>query len=179
MSDLISIRKADSNDLPLVFSTCRESYSENFSHHWNEGGLEWYLEKVYAKDGITNELSGTDINYFIAFYDQNPVGFMKLNLKSNLPGQPPEQGMEIEKLYFRPHYQGKGIGKKLISIAFDLAKQLKKKTIWLGVIDSNESAIEFYKKSGFTFYDKIKLDLPYFKEELKGMWRMALDAQSL
>ena len=175
----ITIRKATTADLSLLFTTCRQSYSENFSHHWNKGGLEWYLEKVYAMDSIATDLRGEEINYFIAFHDQNPVGFMKLNLKSNLPDRPPEQGMEIEKLYFLPHYQGRGIGKKLISIAFDIAKRLEKKIVWLGVIDSNESAIEFYKKSGFRFHDTIKLDLPYFKEELKGMWRMALDAQSL
>lgn len=179
MVDLITIRKADPADLPLVFTTCRQSYSENFSHHWNEGGLEWYLEKVYSMDGIASELSGTEINYILAFVNENPVGFMKLNLQSNLPGQPPEQGLEIEKLYFKPAYQGKGIGKKLISMAFALAKKLGKKTIWLGVIDCNESAIQFYKKAGFVFRNKIKLDLPYFKEELKGMWLMALDARYL
>jgi len=43
------------------------------------------------------------------------------------------------------------------------------------VIDKNTSAIEFYKKMGFEICGKTALDIPYFKDELKGMWRMKLE----
>src|SRR6478736_1010769 len=175
MTEPLRIEKAQPSDLLTLYSICRQSYSENFSNHWNEGGLEWYLEKTYGKRIIEFELSGTTVNYYIAFLNDEPVGFMKLDLCSNVPGQVPEEGMEISKLYFLPIHQGKGIGKKLISIAFELAKKLKKKTVWLGVIDTNDSAIQFYTRMGFHLQEKTRLDIPYFKEELKGMWRMALD----
>jgi ribosomal protein S18 acetylase RimI-like enzyme len=57
-------------------------------------------------------------------------------------------------------------------LAIELGRLLKKEMIWLGVIDNNLNAIEFYERMGFEFYDKTQLDLPYFKEHLKGMWRM-------
>ncbi len=174
VSESILVRKATSDDLPILFTICRESYSENFAQHWNEGGLDWYLDKVYGMSRLKSDLINPDINYFIAYVEDEPAGFMKLQLNSNLPNRLPQSGMEVEKLYFKLRYQGMGIGKKLMSIALEIGSQLKKEIIWLGVIDTNESAITFYKKMGFTIYDKTSLDIPYFKEELKGMWRMAL-----
>jgi ribosomal protein S18 acetylase RimI-like enzyme len=174
MNTQITVKKATLDDLPGLYTICRQSYSENFAHHWNDGGLAWYLEKVYSWDGIAGDLADPHIHYFIAYYNEEPAGFMKVHLNSNAPDEPSAKAIEIEKLYFRPHFQGKGIGKMLIAVAFDLAKDLKRQKVWLGVIDTNTSAIEFYKKMGFMLYDKIQLDLPYFKEELKGMWRMTM-----
>ncbi len=168
----LSIRKADNNDLQLLYKICRQCYSENFADHWNPGGLEFYLDKVYGIEPIKSDLSNTYINYFIVFAKDEPIGFMKLHLNSNLPDRLSQEGLEIEKIYFLRKYQGKGLGKKLISKAFDLAQQLQKKIVWLAVLDTNESSIQFYTKLGFVQHSKTSVDLPYFKEELKGMWRM-------
>lgn len=173
--DSISVKKATIDDLQLLFKICRESYSENFASHWNEGGLEWYLDKVYGVDGLKSDLVNPEINYFIAFVHEVSVGFLKLQLNSNLPNQLSEAGMEVEKLYFKQQYQGMGIGKKLMNLTKEIGIQLKKEIIWLSVIDTNENAISFYKKMGFKIYDKTALDIPYFKAELKGMWRMVFE----
>ena len=103
---------------------------------------------------------------------------MKLKLDSKLSGHSSEKGIEIEKIYFRPQHQGKGIGKQLMAVAVQRAVQLEKEFIWLGVIDTNLGAIEFYKKSGFAIHDKIQLEILLFKEELKGMWRMVFDLRN-
>lgn len=174
MNDSVTVKKATPNALQLLFEVCRQSYSENFANHWNEGGLDWYLDKVYGLEAIRADLTNADINYFIAFFQEEPVGFMKLHLNSNLLDHSAASGIEVEKIYFRPQFQGKGIGKKLITVALEVGQMLKKEIIWLGVIDTNQNAIEFYKKMGFKIYDKTTLDIPYFKEELKGMWRMKL-----
>ena len=170
----ITIKKAGAGDIDLLFTTCRQSYSENFADHWNEGGLEWYLEEVYGLDKIKSDLENPEINYYIAFLKDAPAGFMKVNLSNTIPGHPAKSAMEIEKIYFRPQFRGKGIGKNLIQLAIELGRLLKKEMIWLGVIDNNLNAIEFYERMGFAFFDKTKLDVPYFKEHLKGMWRMTL-----
>ena len=170
----ITIQKSTSTstDLDLLFTLCQKTFSGNFAHHFNEGGLDLYLNQVYSREGIKADLINPYINYFIAFCNSKPVGFMKLHLNSNLPDYLPECGMEVEKIYFFPRHQGKGIGRKLMNVAIELALQLNKELIWLGVIDTNTNAIAFYRKMGFTLYDKTRLDVPYFKEELRGMWRM-------
>jgi ribosomal protein S18 acetylase RimI-like enzyme len=173
-TDSIAVRKASNYDLPLLFDLCRKSYAENYADHWNEGGLDWYLDKVYGWDGLKSDLMSPDLSYFIAFVHAEPAGFIKLHFNSSLPSHPSTKGMEVEKIYFRPPFKGKGIGRKLMALAMEEAKSHGKETIWLGVIDTNINAIAFYKTIGFEFHDKTVLDLPYFKEELKGMWRMKL-----
>lgn len=172
--DAVVVKKATIKEFDLLFKISRQSYTENFAHHWIEGGLNWYLEEVYGEEVIKSDLKNPDINYFIVFFNAEPVGFMKLQLNSKLPGYSENLGLEIEKIYFRPQFQGKGIGKKLIAVAIDIGISLGRKMIWLGVIDTNENAILFYKRMGFEVHDKIRLDIPYFREELKGMWRMKL-----
>jgi ribosomal protein S18 acetylase RimI-like enzyme len=56
----------------------------------------------------------------------------------------------------------------------EFADKLGTDLIWLAVMDTNTSAITFYENIGFTFFDKTRLELPYFKDELRGMWRMIL-----
>lgn len=174
INEHLTIGQALPEDLEVLFAICRKAYSENFAHHWNEGGLEWYLEKVYSSEVIKADLTMGSVRYFIAYYDGVPVGFMKLKLNSNLLDPLSGNELEVDKIYFLPTYQGKGIGRLLINQAIQVALELKKELIWLGVIDTNLAAIEFYRKIGFVFHDKARLEIPFFKEELKGMWRMKL-----
>ncbi len=176
--ELISIRKADTDDAGLLYSVCRQSYIESFADHWNEGGLAWYLDKVYGLDVLEHDLRNSLIHYYIGYYHNVPVGFMKVKLNSSLTDKVGGKHLEIEKLYFLSKYQRMGLGRELISTARMLAKGHDIDVIWLGVIDTNASAISFYEHNGFKFFDKTRLEIPYFKDELRGMWRMVLQTGS-
>lgn len=173
--ELISIRKANNKDAALLYSVCRESYVQSFADHWNEGGVDWYLEKVYGMDVLNRDLSDSRINYFISYCDGAPSGFMKIKLDSVLSDKIGGKHMEIEKIYFLQQYKRKGIGGEMISTAKHLAMELGLSLIWLSVIDTNASVIAFYEKNGFRFFDKTRLEIPYFKDELRGMWRMVTE----
>lgn len=101
MADHIRITKASSADVDLVYDTCRESYSLNFANHWNEGGLDWYLDEVYGRSVLKDEIQSNEVEYHLAFVNDVAAGFMKLNLRSNLPGQPIEEGVN-----HNPHSSG-------------------------------------------------------------------------
>jgi diamine N-acetyltransferase len=170
----INILKAGMQDLELLRETSMLAYAENFGHHWNEGGLEWYLEHEYGLEKIKSAICNPEVEYYLAFCNNEPAAFMKLNLNPELRLHINRQSMEIEKIYVRPQYHKRGIGQRLMELALQLAKNNHIDEIWLSVIDTNLSAIHFYRKSGFAFYNKIKLDLPHFKDELRGMWNMVL-----
>jgi len=173
--DPISIRRANEKDAQLLYSVCRQSYIQSFADHWVEGGLAWYLEKVYGMDVLQSDLKNADINYFISYYEGEPVGFMKVKLNSPLSTKISGKHLEIEKLYFLEEYKRRGLGKRMIDSVKQMAKDHGIKVIWLAVIDSNISALAFYENSGFKFFDKTRLEIPYFKDELRGMWRMLLE----
>jgi ribosomal protein S18 acetylase RimI-like enzyme len=175
MPPVIDIRLMESSDLTMLHTACCEAYIQNFYDHWEEGGLENYVNKVFGIELLRNELADERIQYYVAFIDNEPVAFMKLNLFSNLPGLDIKKGLELDKIYILPKFKGMKIGKKLLGIAFDIAKDFKREILWLAVIDTNLEGISFYEKSGFKFHSKTILEYPKFKEELKGMWRMYIE----
>jgi ribosomal protein S18 acetylase RimI-like enzyme len=160
--------------VPVLYNVCRQSYIQSFADHWIEGGLTWYLDKVYGMEVLKEDLKNPDIIYFISFYNSVPAGFMKVKLNSRLSFQIAGRHLEIEKLYFLEQYKKKGLGKQMIAGISEFADKLGTDLIWLAVMDTNTSAITFYENIGFTFFDKTRLELPYFKDELRGMWRMIL-----
>jgi diamine N-acetyltransferase len=168
----IDIQLIQPEHLRLLHAICIDSYSQNFAHHWEEGGLENYLDDVFGAQKLRTELLNKSILYYVAFMEEQPVAFMKLNLASNLPGLNTDEGLELDKVYILPAFKGKGIGKILLDKAFETAKINKKKVFWLCVIDTNKEAISFYEKTGFKLHSRTRIDYPKFKEELKGMWRM-------
>jgi len=169
------VRQMKSSDIATLHKICCEAYSQNFYDHWEEGGLENYMSKVFGIDILKEELADEKIQYHVAFINKEPVAFMKLNLFSNLPGLGINKGLELDKIYVLPKFKGMKIGKKLLGLAFDIAKDFKREILWLAVIDTNVEAISFYEKSGFKFHSKTILEYPKFKEELKGMWRMYIE----
>lgn len=172
--DPILVRRADEKDVQVLYSVCRQSYIQSFADHWVEGGLPWYLDKVYGMDVLLSDLKNADINYFISYYEGVPAGFMKVKLNSPLSSKISGNHLEIEKLYFLEKYKRRGLGKRMIASVRQMAEDRSISVIWLAVIDSNVSAISFYENIGFRFFDKTRLEIPYFKDELRGMWRMLL-----
>jgi diamine N-acetyltransferase len=156
------IRQMKLPDLTALHKICCEAYSQNFSSHWEEGGLEYYMNKVFGINTLRTELSDKNIQYYAAFINEEPVAFMKINLSSNLPDFDTNAGIELDKVYILPEFKGMKIGKKLLDTAFDIAKHNKKRIFWLSVIDTNHEAISFYEKIGFQFHSKTRLEYPKF-----------------
>jgi ribosomal protein S18 acetylase RimI-like enzyme len=179
MPHTVDIRLQSSEDLPTLYRISRDSYSFNFGHHWEEGGLEVYMDKVFGWELLAAELREPDIHYYVAFVKGVPVAFMKLNLHSSLPGLDPEKGIELDKLYILPDYKGFGIGRRFVELAFRVAAQREKELFWLGVIDTNHTAMAFYEKAGFRRHSTMRVEYPKFKEELRGMWRMVAEIKKL
>jgi hypothetical protein len=62
-----------------------------------------------------------------------------------------------------------GIRNLAFAVLLKTSELQEKEFLFSCVIVMNINAILLYKKIGFTFHRKIALDIPYFKEELKGI----------
>lgn len=168
------LKKASLTDIPALKEICTSAYAKNFHHHWNENGLEWYLEREFGEEKLKADLLNRHLAYYFILHHENPVGFVKIRYNAMLD-EIKNKAVELEKIYFLPQFKRMGIGSAAIS---EIIKSLKKKgikTLFISVVDSNTNAITFYKKQGFTWHSNTRFDLPYFKEELKGMHRMVLN----
>ena len=72
----------------------------------------------------------TDIGYCISIIDKNDIG-------------------EIESLYVREAFRGKGAGKELMTRSLLWLEEKKAKAVRLSVLSGNKDAIEFYTGFGF------------------------------
>ena len=57
--------------------------------------------------------------------------------------------IELCRLYNLQEFIGKGIGKSLMLKCLEFAEENRHDTIWLGVWENNNLAINFYRKFGF------------------------------
>jgi len=170
----MKLKKATFNDLPALQKICTAAYANNFYHHWNENGLEWYLEKEFGDERLKADLANRNLAYYFIEHNEIPVGFVKIRYNAEFMGLP-NKAAELEKIYLLPEFKGKGLGKAALNKIMESVKKKGIKTFFLCVIDTNTNAIAFYNKLGFTRHGTTLLDLPYFKEELKGMYRMVLE----
>ncbi|MBM7606105.1 RimJ/RimL family protein N-acetyltransferase [Metabacillus crassostreae] len=83
----------------------------------------------------------------VAILEDRVVGYLGFHhptpLKTN------QHVLEID-IAVDQHYQGKGIGRKLLDELMKMAKDKNIHKLALRVLSSNEGAIDFYKKCGFT-----------------------------
>ncbi len=171
----MQFKKATIKDILLLQNICIEAYSQSFASHWEAGGLAWYLEQQFGLKQLEQDLTGKAIGWYIMIEDITAVGFAKVKYNASLlPEITKATGIELEKLYLLSQHKGKGYGKIALQAIIQEAKDLHKKTLFLYVVDTNEAAIRFYQKVGFEFYNRYRLELPYFKDDLRGMWQMTL-----
>lgn len=165
----MELKQAQIKDIIDLKKICIDAYSKNFYNHWNDGGLEWYLEKEFSLERLNSDMANENITYYFILNELKPVGFIKIkdHISSSIVNT-----VELEKIYILPKYKGMGIGKLALKDIMKKTQERGIKELFLYVIDTNTKAISFYEKLGFKFHSKTTLDLPYFKEELKGMHKM-------
>ncbi len=165
--------KASINEILELQQICRTAYVQVFANHWTDNGLELYLEQEFGSKRLKLELVDDNFEYFFLNENGTNIGFLKINQKSSNEFSELDN-CALEKIYILPAYSGKGYGKMAMSEIIEKVIEQGKKLIFLCVIDSNVNAIAFYQKLGFEFHSKTRLEVPYFKKELKGMNRMVL-----
>ena len=171
----MKLKKASLIDIDELQKICKETYPIYFGNYWEGNGLEMYLEDQFGTDCLKADLNSDLIKYYLIYFEETPIGFLKINLASPLDGFEKEKTCELEKMYILPNWKGKGIGKAALQEAINRIGKFKKAMMFVGVVDSNIGAISFYEKFGFKYHDKIRVDIPFFKEELRGLNRMVLE----
>ncbi|MBJ7536254.1 GNAT family N-acetyltransferase [Marinomonas transparens] len=83
------------------------------------------------------------------------IGFIELNIRSNVPGSAQQETPYIEAWFVSPKYQGQGIGKRLIQAAEHWAIEQGFQELASDAQISNEKSICLHKKQGFKEIERI------------------------
>ncbi|RLJ32572.1 spermine/spermidine N-acetyltransferase [Chryseobacterium sp. 7] len=153
MSSII-INKASAEDVEIIQSLGIETFSETFAEDNTEEAMKKYLEESFNTEKIKSELNNPDSHFYIAWEEDNPVGYLKVNTGNAQTELQDDKSLEIERIYVKKSHHGKKVGQLLYDQALEIAQQLKKSYLWLGVWEENLRALQFYRKNGFVEFDK-------------------------
>ncbi|CEP17186.1 hypothetical protein [Parasitella parasitica] len=150
MSDIQVIR-VDASYAHVLSTLGRRLFADTFGPDNAPANMEAYLDESYRPEIQEKELKDPKVYTFMAF-DENqvPVGFCQLRENEKVYdfiGDP--EAIELQRIYVDKACAGKGIGGKLMALCLAKARELNKKTMWLGVWEFNPTAIKFYTNKGF------------------------------
>jgi GNAT superfamily N-acetyltransferase len=128
-------------------------YSDTYANDFKQLNLEW-LNKYNLTEShdleIINDPKGTILDsggyIFLAKAGDKIIGTAGIANEGN-------SVFELVKMSVAPAFQGKGISKILIEKCIKKARELKAKKIFLYSNSQLKTAIELYKKYGFTHVD--------------------------
>ncbi|REC78446.1 GNAT family N-acetyltransferase [Chryseobacterium elymi] len=148
MSSII-INKAGIRDLETIQNIGRQTFSETFAESNSEEAMKTYLEESFSTEKVNSELTNPNSHFFIAWEEDIPVGYLKLNSGEAQTELKDETSLEIERIYVKKSHHGQKVGQLLYDQALETARSLNKSYLWLGVWEENLRALQFYRKNGF------------------------------
>ncbi|MDQ0159555.1 GNAT family N-acetyltransferase [Alkalibacillus salilacus] len=167
----VNIKKCTLEELNILQEISIETFKDTFKEQNSPENLKSYIENAFNSNQLELELSNSFSQFFFIYSNNEVAGYLKVNTDDAQSEEMGDKTLEIERIYIRGEFQKLGLGKYLTSKAMEIATELNKKKIWLGVWEKNENAIAFYKKLGFiqtgthSFYmgDEEQIDLIMLK----------------
>jgi ribosomal protein S18 acetylase RimI-like enzyme len=148
---IVDVFEVNQSHLERLQRIAQETFYRTFIHETTEQNMQAYLAEVFSIEQLQQQLLNTDIQLFLAVADED-VGYLKLNTGTSQTELREEEGIEIERLYVKQPFHGKGVADALMQQAIKTGVALKKSYIWLGVAETNVKAVKFYSKYGFEVF---------------------------
>jgi ribosomal protein S18 acetylase RimI-like enzyme len=150
MTATILIRKVNIDEAETLLQLSRQTFFDAFAAINAPADMEAYASVNLTLQKITGELQNPHTCFYFAVYQDDIIGYLKLNTSSAQTEPQNDQSLELERIYISAKHQGNKFGEQLLSYAIATAKQAHCKYIWLGVWQNNHNAIRFYQRHGFT-----------------------------
>lgn len=146
----IETRQANKNDAKFIALLGRVTFTETFGHLFRDKrDLLNYYDSTFSVEKIEKSIEKSSNIFWITFVNRLPVGYAKLKLNSKSEFIDSENTCQLQKIYVLKDFLSMKIGFELQNLLIKKAKELRFEKIWLSVLDSNERAINFYRKIGF------------------------------
>jgi ribosomal protein S18 acetylase RimI-like enzyme len=142
-------RLATEKDADLIADLSRQTFYDSFASQNTKEDMDKFMSEQFATEKLMKEV-GAEGNIFLLAYSNNELaGYVRMREGERRGELENKTAIEIARIYAVQHSLGKGIGSTLMQNCIDMAKELNKEIIWLGVWEHNRRAIDFYTKWGF------------------------------
>jgi len=140
----LSIRKiqlSDNADLAKIIRSALEEFKAN------KKGTVYFDDSTDHLFELFSETPGSF--YFVGEKEGKILGGAGIFPTNNLP----EGVCELVKMYLSPEARGLGLGKKMITLCIDTAKNAGYSKIYLETMPELKQAVKVYQKLGFELID--------------------------
>jgi ribosomal protein S18 acetylase RimI-like enzyme len=145
----MKIRYGTTDDATMLAELGAKTFFDTFAKGNTAEDMAAHLKRSFSPEIQFQELSDSKTIFLIAEADGAPVGYAQLLLNSLDASVKGTKPLEIRRIYSSQEFLGKGVGKELMQAAISEARQRGCDSVWLGVWEQNQRAINFYKKWGF------------------------------
>ena len=146
----LHIRPAQPADAPTVALLARITFGDTFGHLFrDQQDLYDYYDALFAVEKIRKGIAKSNNRFWLATWEELPVGYAKLKLHSPTPALAATEVCQLQKIYVLKDMIGRGVGPQLQEYVQETAAELGFQNMWLSVLHTNKRAIRFYKKNGY------------------------------
>lgn len=171
ISPELSLKHIRIQDLDQLVTLMKEIYPPSYGHLWKDKG-ETYLSQNYDHDNLNKELAEANSHYYFIYHRSLTSGILRLQHCKPLPDLPDLQATKLHRIYLAAHLHGKGIGQTMMDWTIGQSLENQSTILWLEAMDTQDQALKFYRKNGFSISGRFNLESHLVHSSLKGMYRM-------
>jgi hypothetical protein len=149
---MITIKKVEITDCDTLLTYSKKTFYDFFAHLNEPANVDAYFAVAFTQQNMLNQLNNPDSEFYFALYENDIIGYVKLNFNDAQTEFRDKMLLEIERIYVSAEHHGKHIGKQLLDFAVDIARNKQFDYVWLGVWEHNHKAIGFYEHHGFEVF---------------------------
>jgi len=166
----MQIREAKTPDAALISQLATTTFDETFGHLFEDRQvLLDYFERTFSEEKMLNSIQKENNVFWLAFVDNNPVGYAKLKTHSPSEFVEGNSVSQLQKIYVLKEFLSMKIGLELQETLLHKAKDLGSEQIWLSVFIENKRAINFYLKNGFVKVGEHEFQIGKYNFEFMAM----------
>jgi len=150
----LTIQKATLKDIDQLQGISQQTFYETFAAFNTKENMANYLEEAFSTKKLNTEINDENIEFYFAIFDEQIIGYLKINFGPSQTELQDGNTVEIERIYVLKDFHGRKVGQALFDKAIIIAQDRKADYLWLGVWEQNLRALRFYKKNGFIEFDK-------------------------
>ncbi len=158
---VVVVRKATDADAQIIALLARVTFRETFGTNFKDPqDLLDYFNSTFSVQKLRSSINRDNNVFWIALYDDLPVGYAKL--KKHSPSafiSDSQKVSQLQKIYVLKDFLAMKIGQNLQNELLAECKLIGTEYVWLSVLKANERAIRFYEKHEFTAVGEVTFDI--------------------
>jgi len=145
---------ATPEDGPMLAELSRRTFYDTFASQNTPENMEKFMNEQFTFDALVQEVHSPENIFLIAEIGNEVAGYARMRESAPPPSLDELPSIEIARIYALKSMIGKGVGNALMKRCVEVAFEMGKRVIWLGVWEENQRAIQFYGRWGFEKFDE-------------------------